>query len=115
MSETKQSFADNTYSLAKGLHHINIAKQYFEDVRFGTTKDIKAIFNQYVLKCDWIISNMKDRLAIENKIALEQELQDSLTYEAINDKLIHLDNNQRAFVEEIIDNLIKGEEVKIIE
>lgn len=111
----KEKFSDNTYSLAKGLHHINIAKMYFEDVRYGTTGEIKLVFNQYIQKCDWIIANMKDRLAKENRLTLEKELSESLTFEAINDKLIHLDNNQRNFIENIIDAFIKGEEIKVID
>ena len=104
------SFSDNSFSLAKGLHHINIAKLYFEDVRFGTNKDIKAIFNQYILKCDWILSNVKNRLNPESREALEKELTDSFTFDAINDKLIYLDNTQREFIETILDAIIAGEE-----
>jgi len=110
----KTKFADNTFSLAKALHHINIAKQYFEDVRFGTNKDVKAIFNQYILKCDWIISNVKNRLKEENKIALVEELKDSITFDAITDKLIKLDATQRAFIENLMDSLIKGDGVEIV-
>lgn len=111
----KQTFTDNTYSLAKGIHHINIAKQYFEDVRFSTTKEVKAIFNLYVQKCDWIIDNMKHRMNKENREVLEKELEDSLSFDAINDKLIYLDNDQRAFVEELLDAMIRGEEIKMID
>ena len=111
----KESFADNTYSLAKGMHHINLAKMYFEDVRFGTTGDIKAIFNQYIVKCEWIMDNLKHRLTEENRKNLQAELDDSLSFEAINDKLIRLDSQQRFFLESIIDSLIKGEEIKIVD
>jgi hypothetical protein len=111
----KESFSDNTYSLAKGLHHCNLAKMYFEDVRLGTSGEIKLMFNQYILKCDWIISNMQNRLTEPNRMALKKELEDSISFEAINDKLIRLDNEQRAFLENIIDAFVRGEEIKIIE
>jgi hypothetical protein len=111
----KESFSDNTYSLAKGMHHINLAKMYFEDVRYGTKGDIKAIFQQYIQKCEWIMDNLKHRLTEENRKNLQAELNDSLSFEAINDKLIRLDNQQRFFLESIIDSLIKGEEIKIVE
>ena len=109
------SFSDNSFSLAKGLHHINIAKLYFEDVKFSTSKEIKAVFNQYIQKCDWILANMKDRMNPESKAVLEKELEDSLSFDAINDKLIHLDNAQRAFIEELMDAMINGEEIKMID
>jgi hypothetical protein len=111
----KESFADNTYSLAKGMHHINLAKMYFEDVRFGTTSEIKMVFNQYIQKCDWIMDNLKHRLTDENRKNLQNELNDSISFEAITDKLVRLDSNQRLLLESIIDSLIKGEEIKVVE
>ena len=108
-------FTDNTYSLAKGLHHINIGKMYFDDIKTGASGDVKNIFNQYVQKCEWIIDNMKCRLNDENRAALKVELEDSLSFDAINDKLIRLDNEQRAFIENIIDAMVKGETVRIID
>ena len=109
----KPDFTDSTFSLAKGIHHINIAKQYFEDVRLGTSGGIKAIFNQYIQKCEWIITNVTHRLKEENKKAIEDELKQSITFEAINDKLILLDNEQRDCVESLIDAIINGEKVEI--
>lgn len=110
----KDRFVDNTYSLAKGLHHINIAKAYFEDVRIGTTGSVKSVFNQYVQKTDWILNDMKDRLNEESRIILKKELEDSIALESIIDKLIHLDTKQRDFIENLLESMRKGEEVKII-
>ena len=114
VKETR-TFTDNTYSLAKALHFIDLAKQYFEDVRLGTSGDIKMIFSLYIQKCDWIIHNLKDRLSPENREVLAKELEGSLDINAIMDKVIHLDNKQKAFVEEIIDGMIRGEEVIIVD
>jgi hypothetical protein len=111
----KERFTDNTFSVAKGLHHTHIAKQYFEDVRMTASRDVKFIFNQYIQKCEWIISNLKDRLSPENREILAKELEDSISVDAIADKVILLDNKARGFVEDIIDSLIKGEEVVIVD
>ena len=111
---SQNSFVDNTYSLAKGLHHINIAKAYFEDVRLGTTGAVKSVFNQYVQKTDWILNDMKDRLNEESRSILKKELEDSIALESIIDKLIHLDTKQRDFIENLLESMRKGEEVKII-
>lgn len=111
----KEKFTDNTFSVAKALHHISIAQQYFEDVRLGSSLDVKMIFNQYIQKCQWIISNLKDRLSAENREILAKELEDSLSVDAIADKVILLDNKKRAFVEDLIDSMIRGEDVEIIE
>lgn len=110
-----EKFTDNTYSLAKALHHVSIAQQYFEDVRLGSSLDVKMIFNQYIQKCQWIISNLKDRLNEKNREILAKELEDSLSVDAIADKVILLDNKKRAFIEDLLDSMIRGEEVEIIE
>lgn len=109
------SFTDSTYSLAKALHFIDLARQYFEDVQFSTEKDIKTIFNQYIQKCNWIIFDVKSRLSNENRELLAKELEGSLDINAIMDKVIHLDNKQKAFIEDIIDSMRKGEEVIIVD
>ena len=108
-------FRDSTFSLAKALQYVNIAKQYFEDVKFGTGKDVKNIFNRYIDKCDWIIRDVKDRLSDDSREQLISELEDSLIFDSITDKLIYLSQDQRNFVEDLLDSMIKGEDVKIVE
>ena len=110
----KKSFSDNTYSLAKGLHHINIAKMYFEDLKISTAQEVRYIFIQYIQKCDWIIKNLYDRLNDTSRTELKKELDDSILFEAIYDKLILLDKDQRELVENIMDNLIKGEKIEVV-
>jgi flagellin-specific chaperone FliS len=115
VSTEKKTFTDNTYSLAKALHFIDLAKQYFEDVQLGTNGEVKMIFSLYIQKCDWIIRNLKDRLSPENREILAKELEGSLDINAIMDKVIHLDGKQKSFIEDIIDGMIRGEEVIIVD
>jgi hypothetical protein len=107
MSNIKESFIDTTYSLAKSLHHVNIAKEYLQDIKRDTKGPVKDLFNGYIMRCDFILNNMRDRLNPKNREILKQELKDSFMIEAINDKLIHLDEQQRLQVETFIDELIK--------
>ena len=107
------SYEKDTFSLAKGLHHINIAKQYFEDVRLGCTGDLKNTFNGYINKCDWILNNIFDKLGPDTRKVYKTELSDSLGLDHIVDQLIMLDNQQRNQIEEIIDTLVKGKKAKI--
>jgi hypothetical protein len=102
-----------TYSLAKALHHLNIAKQYFEDVKIGCTGDVKNMFNGYINKCDWILNNVFDKLSDERRKIYKVELSDSLGIDAINDQLMMLDNAQRAEIEEMLDAILKGKKVTI--
>ena len=107
------SYEKDIFSLAKGLHHINIAKQYFEDVKRGCTGDLKNTFNGYINKCDFIMNNVFDKLGEDTRKIYKEELSDSLGFDHINDQLIMLDNDQRAQVEQIIDTIVKGKKVKI--
>ena len=107
------SYEKDTFSLAKGLHHINMARQYFDDVKRDCTGDLKNTFNGYILKCDFIINNVFDKLGDETRKIYKEELSDSLGIDHINDQLMFLDNDQRAQVEEIIDTIVKGKKVKI--
>ena len=102
-----------TYSLAKGLHHLNIAKQYFEDVKMGCVGDVKNTFNGYVNKCDWILNNVFDKLDDEKRKIYKEELSDSLSIDSINDQLMMLDNTQRSQIEELLEAILKGKRVTI--
>jgi len=111
MKTEKESFSDNTYSLAKGLHHVNIAKMYFEDLQRGSSGSIKQIFNQYINKCDWIYKNIYDRVNDASREILKTEMNDSIIIESINDKLIKLGEKDRLLIEDLIDAIIKGEKI----
>ena len=108
------SYEKDTFSLAKGLHHINMARQYFQDVTFGCKGDIKHTFNGYVNKCDFILNNVFDKLGEETRKVYKEELSDSLGIDHINDQLMRLDNDQRAQIEDILENIVKGKKIKVI-
>lgn len=103
------SYEKDTYSLAKGLHHINIAKQYFEDVKIGCTGDLKNTFSGYINKCDWILNNILHKLGDKTREIYKTELSDSLGIDAINDKLMILTNDQRNEIEDYLNKLIKND------
>jgi len=103
----------DTFSLAKGLHHINIAKQYFEDFKIDCTGDIKHAVNGYINKCDFILNNIFDRLGEETRKVYKEEISDSLSLESINDKLMILDTAQRLELEDMLDAITKGKKVTV--
>ena len=106
--KTKNTFSDNTYSLSKGLHNLNNAKLYFEDVKVNSISEAKGIFNSCIQKCEWILNDVKIRLNQKSKDYLNRDLEDSLLFDAVYDKLIRLDKNGRDLVEGYIDELIKS-------
>jgi hypothetical protein len=107
------SFEKDSYSLAKGLHHINIAKQYFEDVKIGCTGDLKNTFNGYINKCHFILNNIYDKLSDERRDIFKKELSDSLCLDAINDQLMMIDIEKRNEIELLMLAINKGKKVTI--
>jgi hypothetical protein len=110
----KENFTDTTYSLAKALHHINLAKEYLEDTKRDSKGSIKDLLNSYVIKCNYILNNIKDRLDVDSREILKKEFDDSIIIEAINDKIIHLDTEQREIIETLLDSFIRGEKIEFI-
>jgi hypothetical protein len=111
----KQNFEDVTYSLAKGLQHVNMAKQYLEDVKRETDRDVKNLFASMILKLDWILSGIKNRISDDSRKVFNNEMSDSLAFDSIMDKMVRLNTEQRNFIESIADSFIKGEEVRIVD
>lgn len=105
--KNKNTFSDKTFYLAKALHNINNAKCYLDEVKRISVTEAKSIFSSYINKCDWIINDLKSRLNRESIDAFNKDLEDSLFFEAIQDKLIRLDGKTRGVVENYIDELIK--------
>jgi hypothetical protein len=101
------NFSDNTFSLAKALHHINNAREYFIDVKRDCHSGIKNQFSNYIQKCDFIIDSVTCKLTPENKVILKKELADSFLIEGINDKLMLMNEEQRNEVEQLIEKILK--------
>lgn len=101
------NFTETTFSLAKALHHINNAKEYFTDVKRDCNSGIKNQFTQYIQKCDFIIDSITCKLTAQNKLVLKKELADSFLIEGINDKLMLMNEQQRNEIETLIDDILK--------
>lgn len=112
---SKEHFQDNTYSLLKGMGHIQQAMNYFDDVKLGYHAGVKEIINQYSLKCKWILDNIRHRIPTELLKEVDKDLEDSLVFDSIKDYLILMNPEQRLIVENIAKQMSKGEEIKIAE
>lgn len=92
-----------------------MAKSYFEDLRLGTSGEVKMMFSNIIMRCDWIINQIQNRLGRETLEIFKNEMKDSLAFDSIMDNLVHLNTDQRQLLEEIIVAMTKGETVKIID
>ena len=108
-----ERFSDNNYSLLKGLHHIKIAMEYFDDVSSGCEYNAKNIMLNFINKCKWIIDNIRHRLPDEVLAQIDSEMRDSMFFDAIEDKVVYFTDSQKQALETILDLMSKGELIEI--
>jgi hypothetical protein len=111
----KNQFKDTTFDLAKALHHIAIAKQYFEVIALDNHGETKKLFNQYAERQSWIINNIYDRLGEESRKFYKESIikGDTLFAEAVSEKMLHLSEESKIVIENLIDSMLAGEEIYI--
>lgn len=107
------SYEKDVYSLAKALHHINMAMIYFEDVKRDCKGSIKDTFTGYISRCKFILDDNFHKLNDYNRSIFKEELSDSLGLDHINNQLMSLNNAERLQVEKIINEMVKGKKIKI--
>lgn len=98
-----------TFNLAKALYHVKNAVIYFEHIKSQpeVKYDAKHFFNLQLTRLNGIISDMTAKLTPEAAKTLRNELEsDTMVFEAIQDKLVNLNEKQRWEVENFIDKLL---------
>lgn len=98
-----------TFNLAKALYHVKNAVHYFEHIKSQpeVKYDAKHFFNLQLNRLNGIISDMTAKLTPEAAQVLRNELEsDTMVFEAIQDKLVNLNEAQRWDVETYIDSLL---------
>lgn len=98
-----------TFNLAKGLYHVRNAIIYFEHIKSQpeVKYDAKHFFNLQLTRLNGIVNDMTAKLTPEAAQVLRAELEtDTMVFEAINDKLVNLNEAQRWEVETYIDSLL---------
>jgi len=107
------NFEKGTYCLIKAMHHINCARQHFEDVKIGCKQHMKNVFNGHITKCDYMFNNIYDKLDNETRQLYKAEMSDSLGIESIMDKIVRLDQTHKDQIEDILDNIVKGKKISV--
>ena len=109
----KEKFVDSSYSVLKALHHIKIAMEYFDDVSKGYKGDAKQLMLSYANKCNWIMNDIRLRIPREMMDSIDADMRDSLFLDAIEDKVIHLTENQKELIEQVVDLVSRGETIEV--
>lgn len=116
MSEIiREHFKDTSFHLAKALHFNKVSMEYFELLRIGSKGETKMLFNQCIQRSQWIYNNIYCRLSDNSRAILKKEMSDSLVFDEIINKLVLLEPQQRTVIEDIINQLAKGETIEFVQ
>jgi hypothetical protein len=110
-----EHFSDNSQSLLKALHHSTLAKQYFEDAKFGYKGGVKEFMNICIAKIEYVVNGVRLKLNPELLKEVDADLSDSLAFDSIKDILVKLNTSQRQMIESLALSLSKGEEIQILD
>jgi len=116
MSEViREHFADTSYNLAKALHFNKVSMEYFNLLKIGAKGETKMLFQNCVNRLDWVYHNIYDRLSQNSRDILKKEMSDSLCFDEIMNRLVLLEPEQRAVIENLITQLSKGETIEVVQ
>ena len=114
---SKEKFQDNNYYLAKGLYHIQIAKEYYEMLRLDAKYSAKDFLNNWINKLEFLTNDVLTRLSKENAEWFRNEVVkgDNIFFDAVAEKLMHLNPEQKSQIELIINAMVSGEKIEYVE
>ena len=87
--------------------------EYFDDVAKGYSGSAKHLMSSYAGKCKFILDNIRHRVPSEMINEIDRDLSDSLFVDAVEEKIIHFNQEQRDSLEMIIDMMHKGVPVDV--
>ena len=107
---SKEKFQDNNYYLAKGLYHIQIAKDYYEMLKNAKAAGV----NNWLNKLNYLTNDVLTRLTKENADWFREEVikGDNIFFDAVSEKLMHLNPKQKEQIELIVNSMVNGEDIE---
>lgn len=109
------NYTDNSYCLTKALFHASSCLQFLEVIKIDTKGEVKNLFNLLINKIEFVVNNITHRLNDEDRKILKEELDDSISVQAILDDLVRLNPKQRETIENLTNALVKGETIEFID
>jgi hypothetical protein len=106
-------------NIVSAIQHLKMAKEHYEDfVREYPESSGARLFISHLNKINWIFKDTITHPHISQEVrnGIKREiLSDVFAVPAINEKVALLTPQQREIIEETIDAMLAGEEVKIID
>lgn len=104
-------------SLLMGMHHVKMAKEYFDDVVRESPGTVGALLSDlYGKKMDWVIANVYTNTKLSKEVidGIREEVEaDNFTIPEIIDRIVMLNPQQREALNFVINQLLEGHALKV--
>jgi Fe-S cluster biosynthesis and repair protein YggX len=106
-------------NVISAIHHLKMSEEFFNDfIRENPESKGERLFKSYISKMRWIVNDLQTYPYFDqdtrDTIKSESE-SDVFAIPAINEKVALLNPEQREMIEQTIDAMLSGEEVKIVD
>ena len=109
----------NGANIVSAIQHLKMAKEHYDDfIRQYPESSGARLFLNHVNKINWIFKDTITHPHITQAVrdGIKKEiLSDVFAVPAINEKVALLTPEQREIIEETIDAMLSGEEIKIVD
>lgn len=106
-------------NIISAIHHLRIAKEHWQDLQREQPNTIgEKLGKRYEAKIDWIYTDFISCTAFTNVIregCRKEWNSDVFAVPAINEKISLLAPNKRELIESIIDAMLEGEEITLVD
>lgn len=106
-------------NIISAIHHLKMAKEHYDDfIRDYPESSGARLFLSHVNKINWIFRDTITHPHVTQEVrdGIKREiLSDVFAVPAINEKVALLSPEQREIIEETIDAMLAGEEIKIVD
>jgi Fe-S cluster biosynthesis and repair protein YggX len=106
-------------NLVSAIHHIKMSEEHFEDfIRQNPESRGERLFKTYISKLKWVISDIQTYPYFDQdtRDCIKAEIDsDVFTVPAIHEKLALINPEQRDMIEQTIDAMISGQNVRIVD
>ena len=104
-------------SIVGAIHETKKARDLFEDFGRATKGGMgEKLANKCIKQLDWVYTQVVTIPSLTDEVRNDirkEWASDSWTLDALHEKILKLNPASRAFVEEVVDSIINGYEVKV--
>ena len=108
-----------TFDILNSLHHLKLSRDFMRSFMLDNPESVGArMLLPYTKKMDWIAQDLitNPRFPQEIRDAIRKEWEaDGFTIPAIDEKIAKLSPEQREILESIIDLILEGETIKVVQ